>query len=389
LEATRNAGVKVLEKVLVTGFAVEEDGVKITAKDAEGTLTFKAKLLIGADGTNSLIARLMQGYTPLKGNRIVGVRGYFEGVEGASGTADLHFLSEGFNGYCWLFPTSQNEANVGVGLFLEGIPKEIHPKELMNQLLQTNEGLKQRLKNAKSKGNFEAWPLNTYDPHLPLVGDHVLLVGEAARLVNPINGEGIQYALLSGKWAAQTVQVCLEKNDCSATALGAYSKRVDDELGYGFKISALIIQLIRNRNLNPLWLRAFEAMIERSKVDPQYANLAGGILAGIVLPSKGLEPNFLFSTLQQATVNEGQKIVDETLKNPTTLPANVIKITQTGIDIATKTAQNPLGFLEWGVETALKTLEILMTTPARILQQQQKKAKQQEKPKPSGTVIRI
>jgi flavin-dependent dehydrogenase len=39
-------------------------------------------------------------------------------------------------------------------------------------------------------------PLTTYNPALPLVGDRVLLVGDAGGLINSLNGEGIQYALL-------------------------------------------------------------------------------------------------------------------------------------------------------------------------------------------------
>ena len=347
---------------------------------------FKAQLLIAADGTNSLIARKIQGAEVPKKNRIMGVRGYYEGVEGNMAEADLHFMSRGFDGYCWLFPTSQTEANVGVGLLLDSVTKETQPKELISQLVSKDEGLQKRLKNAKLKGHFEAWPLSTYDSHAPLVHDRVLLVGEAASLVNPINGEGIQYALFSGKWAAETAQECMEKADFSASALSSYARRVDDELGYGFKVSALIIQLIRNRNLNPLWLRAFEAMIARSKSDPQYANLAGGILAGLALPSKGLEPNFLISTLQEATVNTGVKMIGETIQNPASLPTNVIKITQTGIETAVNTVQNPFGFLEWSMETAAKMAELAVSAPSKMLQETHKGSEQK---KPQGNLVII
>lgn len=388
LKAAKEAGVKVLENVLVTGFNVEKDAIAVTTKNSEGSRVFRAQLLIGADGTNSLIARQIRGAEMPRKNRIIGVRGYYEEVEGNMGEADLHFMSQGFNGYCWLFPTSKTEANVGIGLFLDTMSKETKPKELITELVSKDEGLQKRLKNAKLKEHFEAWPLNTYDSHMPLVANRVLLVGEAAGLVNPINGEGIQYALLSGRWAAETTLWCLGKQDFSLDALSSYSRRVDGELGYGFKVSALIIQLIRNRNLNPLWLRAFEAMITRSKTDPHYANLAGGILSGIVLPSQGLNPNFLLSTLQEATVNSGIKMVGETVQNPSSLPANVIKITQTGIETAVNTLQNPFGFLEWSMETAAKMAELAVAAPSKMLTENLKKPEQLPQPS-NGIVIRV
>ena len=305
LDAARDVGAKVFENVLVTGFTVESEGVKVTAKDAEGNRVFHASLLIGADGTNSLIGSILRGYLPPKQNRIVGVRGYFEGVEGSPNQVDLHFGTEGFSWYCWLFPTGETQANVGVGLFLEAMSRGNEPKETIYRLINEDEGLKNRLKNATLKGDFESSPLYTYDPHLPIVGDRVMLVGEAAGLVNPINGEGIQYALLSGRWASETALSAMDKGDFSRGTLSAYSKQVDDQIGYGFKISALIIQLMRNRNLNPLWLKTFETIISRSKTDPQYANIAGGMLAGLVTPSQGLDPKFLISTLGRSNRSRG------------------------------------------------------------------------------------
>ena len=236
--AAKKAGANTMENVLVTGFSVENDNVKVAAKTAEGTRVFHAGLLIGADGSNSLIAQGLRGYVPPKANRLVGVRGYFENVEGPADRADLHFLSDSFPGYCWVFPTGNNQANVGVGVLLETTPASRRPKELLAELVSNYEGLKQRLQNATQKGALETWPINTYNPNLPIVGNRVILVGEAAGLVNPLNGEGIQYALFSGKWAAETAKAAISNHDYSVKTLAAYSSRVEMEMGEGFKVSS-------------------------------------------------------------------------------------------------------------------------------------------------------
>ena len=46
-----------------------------------------------------------------------------------------------------------------------------------------------------------------------------MLTGDAAGLVNSINGEGMQYAMQSGRWAAESIITCLGKNDLSAKSL--------------------------------------------------------------------------------------------------------------------------------------------------------------------------
>lgn len=181
----------------------------LTLRDGT-TLNFKA--LIGADGVNSFVARTLFGRpfdpetigfgleieTPLTPTRDDAVEIDFDAAEW---------------GYGWAFP-KRKSVTIGVG------------------------GINSR--NADMKANMAAYvSLTDSDEELKYKGqylpfgdykkrpgrDHILLVGDAAGLVDPITGEGIALAMESGDYAATAVALALQ-NNAPKTALKHYMKAV-------------------------------------------------------------------------------------------------------------------------------------------------------------------
>src|SRR3954447_25273694 len=114
---------------------------------------------------------------------------------------------------------------------LETVPRtEERLADLLDEFVDSDPVLRDRLAGARRKGRVVGWPLTTYLPGERLVGDRVLLVGDAGGLINPLNGEGIQYALQSGRWAAETLVQGLAAGDVSTAALTPYVTRVQREL---------------------------------------------------------------------------------------------------------------------------------------------------------------
>jgi hypothetical protein len=124
-------------------------------------------------------------------------------------------------------------------------------------------------------------PLTTYNPRLPLIGDRMMLLGDAAGLINPLNGEGIQYALHSARWAADIATDCLASDRLDSASLRGYQQRVHQSLRADMALSRLIVQLIRNRSLNHVWLHALRSIASRAKTDPDYAHHVGCVLTGL------------------------------------------------------------------------------------------------------------
>jgi len=157
---------------------------------------YSAKKLIGADGVNSVVRRKIN--EPLK-NVDKGIcYGYF--VKGPEvEDISFHFLSHRGGGYIWVIPR-KHDVNIGIGCteisHSGGIRKELdmfilkhYPKA---KIISKWTALIPNIKNIKTFSN-------------PVAGDNWLLIGDAAGHVNPVNGEGILYALLGGELAAQAV----------------------------------------------------------------------------------------------------------------------------------------------------------------------------------------
>jgi len=298
IEEARKQGVNVITSCQLRDFHVFNNDVSVSCIHKKEIINFSVKILIGADGSNSFVARMMNGNRPNPKNEIIAVRAYFEDVNCICEKAELFFSSQSFPGYSWFFPTGNKTANVGIGMTSEIFPKnKIHLKELLMNMIEKDISLKARIGNGKLSNKIGAWPLSVYNPNAAIVSNRVLLIGDAAGLINSLNGEGIQYALQSGRWAAESVIKCLTINDLTKESLKIFDTKVRYEIGYGMSVSNIILQFTRNRNLNPIYMGLLKTIVAKAKQDEQYSNIAGGVLSGMLPTDKVLTTSFLGKTI--------------------------------------------------------------------------------------------
>ncbi len=185
----------------------------------------------------------------------------------------------------------------------------------------------------------------------------MMLIGDAAGLINSLNGEGIQYALLSGRWAAEVALTCAAADDFSVCALASYGRRVEDELRYDMALSSAIVQFIRNRNLNPLWMQALRVIVARARVDPDYADITGGVLAGMVPASSVMSAKVIGGTARQAAMSLGVGAVRQAIRGPSAAETGM-EAALAAIAMANESARHPLDFTRWGFGVAGEMLEL-------------------------------
>jgi geranylgeranyl reductase family protein len=186
-------------------------------------LVIDAQAVVLATGAESQLLRAC-GLLKQKPAVEHAARTYFDGVEGLTDRVVLFFDGVDLPGYGWIFPTSPTSANIGCGAFAQGLSTDAPGERAMPQaqrlerLIATHPMLVRMLRNATRSAPLRAYPLRT-DFHRDFAGQgRLMVVGEAAGLVNPITGEGIDYALESAEFLAAAFARRWPATDAAAVA---------------------------------------------------------------------------------------------------------------------------------------------------------------------------
>ncbi len=236
----------VLEGMVATAL-VKENGVVagVRALGADGKeYEFRGKMVIGADSVNSVVAREIRGAEVDPKHTCIAYRAYYSGITGMTGKLEIHFVKSIMPGYFWIFPMENGLANVGVGMVMEDMKK--HGTDLgkaMEDITRNNPLFKERFANARMVTQLKAWQLPFGSKKRKVHAQNVLLVGDAAGLVDPFSGEGVGNAMLSGKLASEVAYEALVAGDTSELFLARYEERlwnaVWNELSTSYKMQQL------------------------------------------------------------------------------------------------------------------------------------------------------
>ena len=196
---------------------------KISVNDQQVSLEtsggrFVGKILVGADGVNSLVAKFINPDKPGESIYGVSVRAYFSDVqdEDYQHVIEIHYLKSLIPGYFWIFHMHNNLRNVGLGIDERMMKKKgLKLNEVFYDIIENDPRFKDRFKNATMQGDLKAHRISAFNRYSKIYGNRVLLAGDAANLLNPLSGEGVGNALRSGGFAAEHIKNCFAANDFS------------------------------------------------------------------------------------------------------------------------------------------------------------------------------
>ncbi|MCK9400321.1 MAG: NAD(P)/FAD-dependent oxidoreductase [Bacteroidales bacterium] len=224
---------------------IRKDGT-IILEDTDGRCIAETRMVLLAAGADRKLIQQLDPSYPGQVEEGIGIRGYFDNVTGTDqqNAIEIHFLKELLPWYLWIFPFQDGSANVGLALpkpLARNNPRSL--KELLFHLIEKYPHLQVRFDNAKLNGKIEANRLPFYTGPLRIAGDNYLLLGDAARLIDPFTGEGIGNAMVSGYIAAEIASDCLDKNNFSYLNSKNYQqviyKKLGAELNLGLKLQSL------------------------------------------------------------------------------------------------------------------------------------------------------
>lgn len=233
-------------KVIPEQYTVTDDGVTVTLKDKH--LKLKGKLLLGADGVNSVVKKQLAGGRVDKQHYIGAVRTYFSNIKDLKpDTSEIFFNSKYHLNCLWVFPVEGKPgmANVGFGLLSTRMSKrKINLKEAFYDYFKVSPELGEKFKDAKQEGPLEGFGVSLGSTIGTVSGDRFMLIGDAASLTNPISGTGMGNAVVSARLAAEQVKQCFSTGDFSATNMLNYraqlEKEVYNELTRSFKAQRML-----------------------------------------------------------------------------------------------------------------------------------------------------
>jgi len=260
VEHARAAGAKVLERTAVTGPLLDERTGRVVGvrarREGDEEVVLRAPLVVAADGVSSRLATGL-GRTPRPDRPMgVAVRTYFRSPlhddpwmtsylelwDGEPGASNL------MPGYGWIFALGDGTVNVGLGsVSSTNAATKVDYRDLFATWMANTPpewGFTKENQDGPVRGAALPMGFNRG----PLYGNGLMLVGDAAGMVSPFNGEGIAYALAAGRVAAEAAAQGLARGSAAGRerAFAAYQTRMKDDLGGYYTLGRIFVKLIEH-----------------------------------------------------------------------------------------------------------------------------------------------
>jgi flavin-dependent dehydrogenase len=209
---------------------------------------YRARVVVGADGVQSLIRRKLGLNLPHGARQRYGIRAHFTFPDGRH-LPDYVTVYADAGAECYTTPVSATELEVALlversrmNAFAGGLESayDAYLRSLPHLSAVIRAG--QRTSEVLACGPFEVGARSR-------VADRAILVGDAGGYLDPITGEGISAALQGAYWAAEAVADALRRDDLSSASLRPYHTRLERAFGHPKLLTRAMLSLVRHKRL--------------------------------------------------------------------------------------------------------------------------------------------
>ncbi len=276
-------GAELMERTVVEGFEGTVNGVRRLAVRSRGRRgTLEGRLVIGADGLQSRIARLL-GVARRGRRRRVALVTHFSGVVGMGDVGEMHV---GRLGYVGLASVGRGLTNVALVADLARTSRRGSLEAWFDSLLQEFPAVAERVTAGervtpvRAAGPFARWTTRA-------TADRVMLVGDAADFCDPFTGEGIYAALRGAELVVANAATALESDRLGASDLAPYDAARRREFRGKWAVERIVSWTVAH----PAALNRVAARLARK---PALADLLIGVTGDFVPPSRVLRPSYVW-----------------------------------------------------------------------------------------------
>jgi menaquinone-9 beta-reductase len=289
LQSAVKAGATAHQETYVTDFSANRSGVTLHATYHGERVLYRGRIIVGADGVNSIVARRAGLLADDPRYIALSQRAYADGYEGGKGEAAFFFDADFFPGYGWMFPMSQGRVNLGVGVLKETCQRNgIAVPRLFREFFERLRRSHPRCRKLKLLRPPIGGIVKTYGGSGPNYFNNGLLIGDAGCFVDPMTGEGITPAMESALIAARIILDVLPRGRLDAKSLSVY----ENEFRKYFDPSMIFVDLcaatLRNPHYWGSWKRALERGCAFAQKDSKFAATSGACFGGLEVNPSGI-----------------------------------------------------------------------------------------------------
>ena len=216
-------------------------GVEARRPGSRTVETFRAPVVIAADGATSVMRRALLPNREPDVHHAVAIRGYAQFRTRLDPCCEFYFPKVIMPGYGWLFPTGDHSANIGIGMRRDQYRRRGLSLEALFDLFLDMLG--DRL-DRDSLSEVQSWQLPFGSSQQPRAVAGSLLIGDAGSFIDPLLGAGIYNAMRTGRLAAQVIDNALAMTDPLPGTLASFDRRWRQMMGGGLRRARWVQQII-------------------------------------------------------------------------------------------------------------------------------------------------